>query len=229
VIPGYREEDLAIRDVLAGGRRIALRGPRVPPVPRDFYEPPGELRLPFWARLWPGGVALADFLLSRMASEMRGQAVIDLGCGLGCAGIAAGIAGASVTLSDGNATALAFAAANARANGVADARTLALDWTRPPPELPRHAVALAAEVLYDARAFEPLVRTLDAVLAPRGVAWIAEPERIDLAPFERAARAAGLELSKFDELPHPPGLPPVDGGPPRPVRLFRLARVGRTG
>src|SRR5689334_4908016 len=41
-----------------------------------------EQNLPYWATLWPSGIALADVLLSQPVS-LAGQHVIELGCGAG--------------------------------------------------------------------------------------------------------------------------------------------------
>ena len=49
---------------------------------------------PHWATLWQGSVALAEEILSH-PERVAGKRVIDLGTGLGLAGIAAGLAGAS--------------------------------------------------------------------------------------------------------------------------------------
>lgn len=54
---------------------------------------PGSRLLQYWARPWPSAVALADQILRR-PDLVRGLKVADLGCGLGLAGIAAGMAGA---------------------------------------------------------------------------------------------------------------------------------------
>ena len=59
---------------------------------------------------------------------------LEIGCGLGLPGVAALSVGLRVTFSDYDATALGFAADNARANGFLDFETLQLDWRYPPPE-----------------------------------------------------------------------------------------------
>src|SRR5215208_6827704 len=51
-----------------------------------------EQHLPYWATLWPSGIALADVILSRPV-PLAGQAVIELGCGAGVTAAAALAAG----------------------------------------------------------------------------------------------------------------------------------------
>jgi predicted nicotinamide N-methyase len=76
-------------------------------------EPP-----PFWAFAWPGGQALARYLLDH-AAEVAGRRVHDLGCGAGLAAIAAARAGAAaVRAIDSDPDAVAAALDNAAHNGV---------------------------------------------------------------------------------------------------------------
>jgi predicted nicotinamide N-methyase len=52
---------------------------------------------PFWAFAWPGGQALARYLLDH-PEDVAGRPVLDLGSGSGLAAIAAAMAGASAVL-----------------------------------------------------------------------------------------------------------------------------------
>ena len=47
---------------------------------------------PYWCRLWPSAIALAQLILQQ-PELVRGKRVCDIGCGLGLAGIAAALAG----------------------------------------------------------------------------------------------------------------------------------------
>jgi predicted nicotinamide N-methyase len=74
---------------------------------------------PFWAFAWPGGQALARYLLDH-PQTVAGRAVIDLASGSGLAAIAAARAGAAaVTAYDVDPLAAAAITMNAAANGVA--------------------------------------------------------------------------------------------------------------
>lgn len=73
---------------------------------------------PFWAFPWPGGQALARYLLDH-AELAAGRSVLDLGSGSGLVAIAARLAGAAAVLaSETDAVAAAAIGLNARANGV---------------------------------------------------------------------------------------------------------------
>jgi len=73
---------------------------------------------PFWAFAWPGGQALARYVLDH-ADLVAGRCVLDLGSGSGLVAIAAAMAGAAAVLaSEIDALAVAALGLNARANGV---------------------------------------------------------------------------------------------------------------
>ena len=128
--------------------------------------------LPYWAELWPSGVALA-----RAAAELvePGDRVVELGCGLGVASIAAALSGADVLATDWSPEALAFTRENAARNGVVLETALA-SWTAPDELVARGPWdwVLAADVLYENRNVEPL-----AALLPRlgSMALVADPGR----------------------------------------------------
>jgi predicted nicotinamide N-methyase len=73
---------------------------------------------PFWAFAWPGGQALARYVLDHR-DVVAGRSVLDLGSGSGLVAIAAAMAGAAAVLaSEIDALAVAAIGLNARANGV---------------------------------------------------------------------------------------------------------------
>jgi predicted nicotinamide N-methyase len=78
----------------------------------------GELPPPFWAVAWPGGQALARYLLDH-PSAVAGRRVLDFGSGSGLVAIAAAKAGAAaVVAQETDRLAVAAIALNAAANDV---------------------------------------------------------------------------------------------------------------
>jgi predicted nicotinamide N-methyase len=72
---------------------------------------------PFWAFAWPGGQALARYVLDH-AGLVAGRSVLDLGSGSGLVAIAAAMAGAATVLaSEVDPLAVAAIGLNALANG----------------------------------------------------------------------------------------------------------------
>lgn len=78
----------------------------------------GDTPPPYWAFAWPGGQALARYILDRR-SEFAGKCVLDFGAGSGLVAIAAALAGAEpVIAAEIDAGARTAMDINAAANGV---------------------------------------------------------------------------------------------------------------
>jgi len=156
--------------------------------------------LPYWAELWPSGLALARHVAGL---DLVGQSVLELGCGLALPSFAAVIAGADVLATDWAPEAIELMVANAARNGV-HIETALFDWqdAAPPPGAPFDLV-VAADVLYEERSALPLLRLLDDAVAPGGEALIADPGRRHApAFFDRAlARDWSIDQIAVDGLP----------------------------
>jgi predicted nicotinamide N-methyase len=128
--------------------------------------------LPYWAELWPSGVALAG-AVARL--DLRGRRVLELGAGLGLPSLAAALGGADVLATDWADDAVALLRANAARNGI-PLRAERVRWDEPQPllgEAPWELV-LGADLLYEQRNAEQLLGLL-----PRlgGEILLAEPGR----------------------------------------------------
>jgi len=149
--------------------------------------------LPYWALLWPSGVALAEALLATPAPA-RSKRTLELGCGLGLTATAALDCGANLWAADIFAEALAFCRYNTLRNvGRAPAQLL-VNWRT---EVGRQAciaagpfdLLLGADVLYEEEDIQPLLTLAPQLLAPGGVFWLAEPGRRASQTFALAAQA----------------------------------------
>jgi predicted nicotinamide N-methyase len=101
-------------------------------------------------------------------------------------------AGLRVTFSDYDDGLLDFIRRSARANGFdpSSFTTRRLDWRDPPDE--RFGVILGADVLYEHRLVPLVVGVLARMLAPGGLALVADPYRVSAEGFPPAVAAAGL-------------------------------------
>ena len=139
--------------------------------------------LPYWAELWPSGVALAAVVA---ALDLRGRRVVELGAGLGLPSLAAALGGADVLATDWADDAIDLLRANAARNGIA-LRAERVRWDEPGPLL-RGApwdVVLGADLLYESRNAAQLLELLPQL---GGDILLAEPGR----PF------AGSFLAHWD-------------------------------
>lgn len=120
---------------------------------------------PFWAFVWPGGQAVARYVLDHPA-EVAGKRVVDLGSGSGLCAIAAIRAGAASALAaDVEPFCEEAVALNAEANGVRVAFTGHDLLEADPPETD---VILAGDVCYERRLAERVLGWLEIADA-RGV------------------------------------------------------------
>ena len=144
--------------------------------PEELLRAASPVEPPYWALPWIGARAIAaKFRAAPPPSEAR---VLDLGCGLGLAGVAAGGTGAHVTFADNVPAALAFAAANARLHQLRNFATACVDFTGAERMEPFDLVA-AADVVYDPAAYTPLCDFLDAHLAAGGILLLTASLRAD--------------------------------------------------
>jgi predicted nicotinamide N-methyase len=103
---------------------------------------------PYWAFCWPGGQAIARYLLDH-PDLVRGKSVIDFAAGSGVSSMAAMRAGArSVIANDIDALSLIAAQLNADANGLA-IETSAQDWLAGADGTPEADVVIAGDVCYE--------------------------------------------------------------------------------
>jgi predicted nicotinamide N-methyase len=194
-------DDLVEEVVPLRGRELRVLRPRDSEalIDEDAFE--HEEFLPYWAELWPSGVALARAVEVR---ALRGRSVVELGCGLGLPAIAAALAGGRVLATDWSPAAVARTADNARRNG-AQLETLVCSWADPAPLHARapFELVLASDVLYESRDVAPLLALLASIVAPGGEAWIADPGRASADRFlERAAAAFAIETASVAEIPN---------------------------
>src|SRR3954453_22590141 len=134
---------------LGAGRELVVARPRGSEALLDEHDFEDDEFLPYWAELWPSGVALAREVAPR---ALRGARVVELGCGLGLPSLAAALAGGRVLATDWSAPALDLLLSNAERNGVA-LELARVDWTSPEALLERAPfdLVLVADVLYERR------------------------------------------------------------------------------
>ena len=180
------EEIVPLRD-----RELAVLRPRDAEALLDEDAFERDERMPYWAELWPSGVALARAVADR---AWRGARILELGCGgLALPSIAAALGGARVVASDWSGEALGLAERNAARNGAA-IEVLECAWERPEALVGGAPwdLVLAADVLYERRNVPVLLELL-----PRlgGAVWLADPHRPPLPGFLAGIAQRGFAVS----------------------------------
>jgi predicted nicotinamide N-methyase len=134
--------------------------------------------------------------------------VLEIGCGSGLVGVAALLKGLNVTFADIVPEAANLAVENARLNGFPNTPAILFDW-RQPPQLSFDLI-MANEVLYAPALHEPLLTTLEAMLATNGQCWIGDPGRATAKDFIHLAHDRGFSIS-FRNSTGRPGIMPSAG------------------
>lgn len=170
-----------------------------PSQPDRLLTDPGVVRLnrehdymPYWAYLWPGAFLLGAALARE--SWAPGTRAIELGCGLGLAGLVGLAVGLDVCSTDYDEAPLEFVRRSARANGFGPARhsTARLDWKAPGDRC--FPLILAADVTYEQKLVPLVAHAIDALLEPDGEAIVAGPARAAGEAFPAELRARGLRV-----------------------------------
>jgi predicted nicotinamide N-methyase len=153
--------------------------------------------LPYWAELWPSGVALAHAVA---ALDLRGSRVLELGAGLGLPSLSAALCGADVLATDWADDAVELLRLNAGRNRV-ELRAERVRWDDPGPLLEESPweLVLGADLLYERRNADQLLELLPRLGAD---VLLADPGRPFAQGFlERASTAWRIETTLDAELP----------------------------
>jgi predicted nicotinamide N-methyase len=185
-------DDLVEESVPLRGAVLQVLRPRDAEALLDDRAFEHEEFLPYWAELWPSGVALARRVSAR---ALKGARVLELGCGLGLPSLAAALAGGRVLATDWSPHAIDLLRDNAARNG-AELEMEIVDWQHPETLLERAPwdLVLGADLLYERRNVAPLLELVPPLLGTGGELWLADPGRAPaagfLAGFERLAEDA---------------------------------------
>jgi predicted nicotinamide N-methyase len=183
-----------------GGRPIRVVRPADPdrlledPLVRQWNQ--RDDYMPYWAYLWSSALILAEVVATEPWSisnePMRSLWALEIGCGMGLAGLVALNRGLSVCFTDYDRAPLHFVKRNALENGFdpASFTTRLLDWR----DLPKatYPVILGSDVLYEHRLVPLVARLLAKLLQPGGLGLIACPGRRSAEEFLPALAALGL-------------------------------------
>lgn len=163
---------------------------------------------PFWAAHWRASIGLERFLDSL---PIRGERILEMGCGSGRAGIGAALRGAHVTLTDAVGSALLVARYNGRFAG-SKLSFRRLEWSEGNLHQ-KFPWILGSDIVYDPALHPILEPCLRRHLDANGVVLLSEPQRHTGDRFRRWILSAGWRLREhFINL--------NDGH--RPIRIFEL-------
>ena len=193
-------QELVAETIVLAGRDLEVLRPRDSEALLDERAFERDEFLPYWAELWPSGVALARRVAAR---ALHGARTLELGCGLALPSLAAALAGGRALATDWSPQAIELALANAERNGIA-LEALRCAWTEPDAIVTRAPwdLVLCADLLYEQRNADTLLELLPRLAGPRTEVWIADPGRAPAGGFlERAAERWTVDSAPDAGLP----------------------------
>ena len=207
-MPGYRTKQERIE--IAGADDLLIRSLLDR---QQFADPLGvaerlgisSATWPLFGLPWPSGAQLAARLTAR--PSRAGERILEIGCGLGLASLAAHRRGDDVTASDCHPLAGEFLAYNLALNGLEAMKYRHGDWAdlSPDDDAPRADIAdarvqgrfdfvVGSDVLYDRDAADALAGFIALHAEATAEVWIVDPDRGNRPAFNRHMALAGFSL-----------------------------------
>lgn len=145
--------------------------------------------IPFWAVLWPSAIALARYIREQV--DFAGRPVLELGAGVGLAGLLAALQGGLVTQTDYVPGALELQKANAELNGISGMRHRLADWRK--FDLDRkYDWIIGSDIFYEPKLHVYLKEIFRRRLAEKGALILADPGREGGKKFIESLLAEGF-------------------------------------
>lgn len=149
--------------------------------------------MPYWADIWPAARMLARAILE--ADWPPNLTALEIGCGLGLAGLAALSKGIRVIFSDYDLTAVAFAERNARINKFKNFTSRPFDWRDPPDDL-HVSMIIGSDLTYEERNHDALLKLFDKVLLPDGTILLTDQDRPATPAFIERLVTCGWKITR---------------------------------
>ncbi|HOP74468.1 MAG TPA: methyltransferase domain-containing protein [Bacillota bacterium] len=182
----------------------------------DQISDPEEI--PFWAELWPASIGLVRFILGH-ADDFRETRCLELGAGVGLAGIAAKKAGALVLQSDYMRPALEFCRLNCNVNAVNASEFLLADWRSFPESVGVFDRIIGSDILYEKTLHSALAAIFRKHLKPGGKIILADPGRDYARKFVDECKSFDWRVSET--------LIPVEyESKSYQIRIYQLTKAG---
>ena len=160
--------------------------------PDDVFE-----HFPLWTKIWEASLVMAEYLAGITVDPKK--RFLEIGSGMGIAGIVASSFGHDITLTEYNTNALNFARANAEKNRIDTDSTLKivrLDWNEPILE-ETYDLIFGSEIIYNDRDYQPILRLFEKFLKPGGKIILAERVRkTSIEFFKQISKIFDIQAKK---------------------------------
>ncbi len=140
-----------------------------------------ETPFPYWAKLWPAGIALACFI-QQQPHYVTNKNVLELAAGLGLPSIVAAHKARHVLCTDISEEAMQVAAKSAALAGLQNMQCLPMNWNDIDENITADTVLLS-DVNYEPEVFETLLKVIEIFLKKGTTILLATPQRLMAVPF----------------------------------------------
>lgn len=187
-----KEHDTEIFPVKIGQIELQFHKPRS--IDR-YLDPKDVMRgFPMWSKLWEASAVLVQHMADLPVDHER--SILELGAGLGVAGITAAAMGHDVTLTEYDPNALLFLQANVAQNNCDRAKVRRLDWFQPDLD-GKFDLIIGSELVYQDKAVDALGALFNRYLHPQGKIVLVERVRsTGVIFFDRMAQQFDINTRK---------------------------------
>jgi predicted nicotinamide N-methyase len=140
-----------------------------------------DFPFPFWAKVWPSAIALANFLESQ-SHLVANKNILELAAGLGLPSLVAAKFAATLVCSDYIQEPLNLVEQSIVLNKLNNVECRILDWNNLPEDLSTD-VLLLSDINYEPAAFNQLLKVIEFFLQNNSTIILATPQRIMAKPF----------------------------------------------
>jgi predicted nicotinamide N-methyase len=165
--------ELDLMPIAIGGKRLELYGVSNWDVFVERLGLEGEAYIkhfPFWVKIWEASIVLTDHLAGLGLGEQKD--VLEIGAGMGIAGLFLGAMGHNVTITDYEESALTLLQMNIEHNDLPNVHVERLDWNN--PDLKGHYdIVCGSELIYNEAFIGPILGLFEKYLRPEGAVYLA--------------------------------------------------------
>lgn len=146
--------------------------------------------IPYWAELWPASVGISHYIVENSFS-FEGKSVLEIGCGLGLAGICANYVSAKVLMTDYLEEAIEMACENWELNFDDAPNVIQFDWRKPDLKQ-QFDIIIGSDILYDQSNFPFLLKLFSEIIQEDGMLILSDPKRSHARNFIKELESLGF-------------------------------------
>jgi len=172
-------QDLVLEQYLVSNTSIELAVPNFVQL-QSLYQL-GGLDFPYWAKIWPSAIALANFLQEN-PSYIQDKKLVELAAGIGLPSFVAAKYASHICCSDYAPAAIALLEKNIAANQLSNISSALINWQAIPESLEAE-VLLLSDINYNPTDFETVFLMLQQFIKQGTTILLSTPQRLVAKDF----------------------------------------------